>query len=106
MTQTATIPELEGDEYILKIPLGIANAVSKGGYFDRYFKYRNKGLNSKEAWSAVESDLQAYGFEGRYSSYESFRVRLSSAARAEGVEGSNGASDSFVIFRIFAYAKP
>ncbi len=81
MTQTSAIPELEGDEYILKIPLGIANAVSKGGYFDRYFKYRNKGLNSKEAWSAVESDLQAYGFEGRYSSYESFRVRLSSAPR-------------------------
>ena len=81
MTDSTHIPELEGDEYIVKIPLGIVNAVSNGGYFDRYFKYRGKGLTSKEAWSAVESDLQAYGFEGRYSSYESFRVRLSSAPR-------------------------
>jgi len=67
--------------YTVTIPLEVVNATHAGGYFELYVKRRQEGLNSKEAWSAVESELESYGLPGRYSSYESFRVRLSSMSR-------------------------
>lgn len=64
--------------YTVTIPLEVVNATHPGGYFELYAKRRQEGLTSKEAWSAVESELQSYGLPGRYSSYESFRVCLRS----------------------------
>lgn len=62
--------------YTVTIPLEVVNATHPGGYFELYMKRRQEGFTSKEAWSAVESELQSYGLPGRYSSYESFRRHL------------------------------
>ena len=63
--------------YIVHIPLEVVNATWPGGYYELYLKFRGEGMNGVDAWSRVESELASYGLPGRFSSYDSFRSRLS-----------------------------
>jgi hypothetical protein len=58
--------------YTITIPIEVVNATHPGGYFELYLHYRAKGMTVKQAWEAVEEQLQRYGLPGRYSSFKSF----------------------------------
>lgn len=62
--------------YKVSIPIEIVNATHRGGYFELYLAYIQKGMRPIEAYNAVEDDLESYGLPGRYSSYQSFRHNL------------------------------
>jgi hypothetical protein len=59
--------------YTVTIPIAVVNATHRGGYFELYLSYVRQGMKSREAYNAVEDDLERYGLPGRYSSYKNFR---------------------------------
>lgn len=80
MTDPAYIVDLGP---IVGIPVKVSNATWPGGYFELYLEFRQSGMTAKAAWSRVEAELAAYGLQGKYTSFESFRVSSRPIMRRE-----------------------